>query len=129
VYTFPHDEDGIYDAEGRTADIGTKLHVIYAKEGRFSFGVAAVMLHHGTVEGRCCRTFDYFANNITTIMVEEKMIKDEIQRVISLKTGGQLVKKCSCLPDVLFEDGCITTMSDIADTTKGKFARHNKKPC
>jgi hypothetical protein len=49
LYTFPRDENGIYDAEGGIADVDTKLHVTYAKEGQFSFGVAAVMLHDGTV--------------------------------------------------------------------------------
>jgi hypothetical protein len=125
LYTFPLDEDGIYDAEGGIAEVDTKLHVKYAKEGRFNFGVAAVMLHDGTVGRRRCRTFDYSAKNLITITAEEKMKKDEIQWVRSLKTGGQWIVKRSRLPDVLFEKDCITAMTDIADTTKMKFARHS----
>jgi hypothetical protein len=102
VYTFPSDEDGIYYAGGGIADVDTKLHVSYAKKCRFSFGVAAVKLHDGTVEGRRCRTFDYSTKNIITIMAEEKMIKDEIQGVRSLKTGGQGAEKRSRLPGVFF---------------------------
>jgi hypothetical protein len=30
-------------------------------------------------------------------------------------------------PNFLFENDCITTMTDIADTTKTKFSRHNIK--
>jgi hypothetical protein len=67
----------------------TKLHVKYDKEGRFSFGVAAVKLLDGTVEGRRCRTFDYSAKNLITITAEEKMVREEIKRVKALGTGGQ----------------------------------------
>jgi hypothetical protein len=119
------DEDGMYYAQGGIADVDTKFHVKYTKEGRFSFGVDAVMLHDGTLEGRRCRTFDYSAKNLIIITAEEKMIRDEIQRVGSLKTGGQWIKKRSRLLDVLFEDDCITTMTDIAETTKAKYAKHN----
>jgi hypothetical protein len=45
----------------------------------------------------------------------------------SLKTGGKWVKKCFRLPAVLLEDDCITTMTDIAETTKAKIAKHNIK--
>jgi glutaredoxin-related protein len=45
----------------------------------------------------------------------------------SLKTGGQWVEKRSRLPDVLFENDCITIMTGIDDTPKTKFARHNIK--
>jgi hypothetical protein len=56
VYTFPRDNDGVYNKDGDLAKVDTKLHVKSAKEGRFSFGVAAVKLLDGTVEGRQCRT-------------------------------------------------------------------------
>jgi hypothetical protein len=75
VYSFPWDDDGLYDNEGSVADVETKLHVKYAKEGRLSFGVAAVELLDGTKEGGRCKTFDYSAKNIITITAEEKMIK------------------------------------------------------
>jgi hypothetical protein len=60
---FPRNEDEFFYEEGKIADADTKLHVEYAKEGRFSFGVAAVELHDGTMEGRRCKTFDYSAKN------------------------------------------------------------------
>jgi hypothetical protein len=47
-----------------------------------------------------------------------------MKRVRSLKTGGQWLEKRDNLPITLFEDGCITTMHDIAETTKTKFAKH-----
>jgi transposase len=124
VYSFPRDDDGLYDNEGSIADVETKLHVKYAKEGRFSFGVAAVALLDGTIEGRRCKTFDYSAKNLITITAEEKMIKEEIRRVRNLQTGGQWVVKKDRSPGTLWENDCITTMSNIADTTKAKFEAH-----
>jgi hypothetical protein len=43
------------------------------------------MFHDGTLEGRCCRKFYYSAKNLITIKAEEKMIRDEIQRVVVVK--------------------------------------------
>jgi hypothetical protein len=124
VYSFPRDEDRLYDNEGSIADVETKRHVKYAKEGRFSFGVAAVALLDGTIEGRHCKTFDYSAKNLITITAEDKMIKEEIRRVRNLQTGGQWVVKQDCAPGTLWENNCITTMDNIANTTKAKFAGH-----
>jgi hypothetical protein len=98
--------------------------VKYAKEGRFSFGVATVELINGTKEGRRCKTFDYSAKNLITITVEEKMIKEEIQRVGKLQTGGQWVAMQDRLPGTSWENDCITTMNNIVDTTNAKFAGH-----
>jgi hypothetical protein len=89
TYLFPRDEKVIFDIDGEVAKVDTKLHVKYAKEGCFSFGVVAVLLSDGTVEGQQCKTFDYSAKNLIMISAEEKMIKEEIQRVKTLKTGGQ----------------------------------------
>jgi hypothetical protein len=58
----------VYSKEGDLAKVETKLHVKYAKEGRFSFGVTTVKLLDGTVEGRRCRTFDYSAKNLVFFM-------------------------------------------------------------
>jgi hypothetical protein len=128
LYSFPRDKDGLYDNAGSIADVKTKLHMKYANEGQFSFGVAAVEFLDGTKERRRCKTFDYSANNLITITAEEKMIKEEIRRVIKLQTGGHWVVKQDCLPcripGNLWENDCITTMNNIADTTKAKFAGH-----
>jgi hypothetical protein len=97
VYSFPRNSGGVYDSEGDVDKVDTNLHVKYAKEGRFSFGVAAVKMHDGTVEGRRCRTFDYSAKNLITITGEEKMIRDEIKRVKTLATGGQWVQTTTAL--------------------------------
>jgi hypothetical protein len=70
VYSFPRDENGMYAKEGGIPDVDTKLHVKYAKEGRFSFGVASVELSDGTLEGRRCATFDYSAKNLITITAD-----------------------------------------------------------
>jgi hypothetical protein len=72
VYSFPRDENGMYAKEGGIPDVDTKLHVKYAKEGRFSFGVASVELSDGTLEGRRCARFDYSAKNLITITAEKK---------------------------------------------------------
>jgi hypothetical protein len=72
VYTFPRDNDVVYSRDGDIAKVETNLHVKYAKEGIFSFGVASVKLLDGTVEGRRCRIFDYSAKNLITITAEEK---------------------------------------------------------
>jgi hypothetical protein len=45
----------------------------------------------------------------------------------AFKTGGQWADNCSCLPAFLFENDCIAATTDIADTTKTKFARHTIK--
>jgi hypothetical protein len=68
VYTFPRDNDGVYNKDGDLAKVDTKLHVKYAKEGRFPFGVSAVKLLDGTVQGRRCRTFYYSAKNLVFFM-------------------------------------------------------------
>jgi hypothetical protein len=62
----------MYDKEGNIPDVETKLHVKYAKEGRFSFGVASVELSNGTLEARRCETFDYSAKNLITITAGKK---------------------------------------------------------
>jgi hypothetical protein len=72
VYSLPWNENGMYDKEGGIPDVEKKLHVKYAKEGRFSFGVALVELSNGTLEGRRCDTFDFSAKNLITINAEEK---------------------------------------------------------
>jgi hypothetical protein len=71
AYSFPRDEDGLYIKDGDIADVDTKLHEKYPKEGRLSFGVSAVELQDGTVEGRHTRTFDYSAKNLVTITAEK----------------------------------------------------------
>jgi hypothetical protein len=124
VYYFLRDAGGVYDSEGDAAKVDTKLHVKYAKEGRFSFGVAAVKMHDGTVEGRRCRTFDYSTKNLITITGEEKMIRDEIKRVKTLATGGQWVEKRQRLPGQLYENDNITEMDNIAETIRAKFEKH-----
>jgi hypothetical protein len=68
VYSFPRDADRVYNLEGGIAKVDKKLYVKYAKEGQFSFGVAAVNMHDGTVEGRRCRTFDYSGKNLDNFM-------------------------------------------------------------
>jgi hypothetical protein len=82
------DSYGVYNKEGDLEKVETKLHVKYAKEGRFSFGVATLKLLARFVEGRRCRTFDYSAKNLITIIAEEKMVREEIKRVHALETGG-----------------------------------------
>jgi hypothetical protein len=79
AYSFPRDKDGLYSKDGDITDVATKLHEKYPKEGRFSFGVAAVKLQDGTVEERRTRTFDYSAKNFVTIIAETNMIRDEIR--------------------------------------------------
>jgi hypothetical protein len=44
--------------------------------------------------------------------------------VRKLQTRGQWVVKQDCLPGTLWENYCITTMNNFADTTKAKFAGH-----
>jgi hypothetical protein len=61
----------MYDKEGNIPDVETKLHVKYAKEGRFSFGEALVELSNGTLEGHCCETFDYSAKNLITVTAKK----------------------------------------------------------
>jgi hypothetical protein len=106
------------------AKVDTKLHVKYAKVCQFSFGVAAVKLLDGTVEGRQCRTFDYSTKNRITITAEEKMVREEIKRVKALGTGGKRVETRNLLPGILYEDDSITTMDKISETTRAKFERH-----
>jgi hypothetical protein len=93
VYSFPRNENGMYDKEGNIPDVETKLHVKYAKEDSFFFGEASVELSNGALGGRRCETFDYSAKNLITVTTEEKVIKEEVKRVISLKTVGQWVEK------------------------------------
>jgi hypothetical protein len=124
AYSFPRDEDGLYSKDGDIADFATKLDEKYTREGRFSFGVTAVKLQDGTVEGRRTRTFDYSAKNLVTITAETNMIRDEIRRVRSLKSVGQWIEMRQSLPGVIFEEDDVTVMNDIADTRKGHFARH-----
>jgi hypothetical protein len=93
VYTFPKNEVGLYDKYGPIGDVDTKLHCKYTTEGRFCFGVSAVELSDGTIEGRRCETFDYPAKNLVTITTEEKMIAEEIKRVRGLKSDGKWVEK------------------------------------
>jgi hypothetical protein len=52
------------------------------------------------------------------------MIRDEIRRVKSLKSGGQWIEMRQRLTGVIFEEDDVTVMNDIADTRKGHFARH-----
>jgi hypothetical protein len=59
VYSFPRNENGMYEKEGGIPDVETKLNVKYAKQGRFSFGIASVELSNGTLDGSRCDTFDY----------------------------------------------------------------------
>jgi hypothetical protein len=70
LYSFPRDENGMYAKECGIPDVETKLHVKYAKEGRFSIGVALVELSNGTLEERRYETFDYSAKNLITITAE-----------------------------------------------------------
>jgi hypothetical protein len=67
VYSFPRNADRVYNSEGDVDRVDTKLHK-YAKEGKFSFGVSAVNMNDGNVEGRRCRTFDYSAKNLDNFM-------------------------------------------------------------
>jgi hypothetical protein len=66
--------------------VDTKLHCKYPKEGRFCFGVSAVELNDGRIEGRHCTPFDYSTKNLITITGEEKLIQEELKRVRALKT-------------------------------------------
>jgi hypothetical protein len=129
VYTFPRDNDGVYRKEGEIAKVDTKMHVNYAKEGRFNFGVAVVELLDGTVEGRRCRTFDYSAKNLITITAEEKMAREEIKRVNALGTGGQWVETRNRSPGILYEEDSITTIYKIAETTKANSSATALQPC
>jgi hypothetical protein len=52
------------------------------------------------------------------------MIREEIRRVRTLKSGGQRIETRQRLPGVLFEEDDTTVMNDIADARKGQFARH-----
>jgi hypothetical protein len=65
VVSFRWNEDALFDNEGKIADVDTKLQ-------RLSFGVAAVELIDGTVEGRRCKTFHYSVEHLLTITAEEK---------------------------------------------------------
>jgi hypothetical protein len=114
----------VYNKEGEIEKVDTKLHVKYAKQGRFSFGVATVKLLDRTVEGRRCRPFDYFAKNLITITSEEKMEREEIKMVKALGTEGQWMETRNRLPGILYEEDSITTIYKIAETTKAKSERH-----
>jgi hypothetical protein len=98
VYTFPKNETGLYYKDGGIGEVDKKLHFKYTKEGRFCFGVSAVELSNGTIDGRRCETFDYSAKKFITITAEEKMIAEEIKRVTGLKSDGQWVEKRIHLP-------------------------------
>jgi hypothetical protein len=124
VYTFPKNEVGLYDKHGRIGNVDTKLHCKYTKEGRFCFGVSAVELNDGTIEGRRCETFDYSAKIIITITAEEKMIAEEIKRVRGLKSDGKRVEKRIRLPGQLYESDIAMAMGSIAEKTATKLKRH-----
>jgi hypothetical protein len=109
-------------------DVATKLHEKYLKEGRLSFGVAAVELQDGTIQGLHTKTFDYSAKNLITITAEKNIIREEIRCVRPLKSGGQWIER-QRLPGVLFENDDITAMDDIDDTRKKHFARHEVDDC
>jgi hypothetical protein len=52
------------------------------------------------------------------------MLKEEIQRMRTLETGGQWVDKRTRLPGQLYENDDTTKMKNIAETTHAKFERH-----
>jgi hypothetical protein len=110
VYTFPKNEAGLYDKDGRIGNVDTKLHCKYTKEGRFCFGVSAVELIDGTIEGRRCETFDYSAKNLITTTGEDKMIAEEIKRVRGLKSDGQWVENRIRFPGQLYENDSVMAM-------------------
>jgi hypothetical protein len=124
VYTFPKNEAGLYDKDGRIGNVDTKLHCKYKKEGGFCVGVSAIELSDGTIEGRRCETFDYSAKNLITITAQKKMIAEEIKRMRGLKSDGQWVEKCIRLPGQLYENDSVTAMGNIAEKTANKPKRH-----
>jgi hypothetical protein len=124
VYTFPKNEAGLYDKDGRIGNVDTKLHCKYTKEGRFCFGVSAVELNDGTIEGRRCETFDYSAEIPITITAEGKMIAEEIKRVRGLKSDELWVEKCIRLPEKLYKNDSVMAMGNIAEKTATKLKRH-----
>jgi hypothetical protein len=124
VYTFPKNEAGLYDKDGRIGDVDTNLLCKYTKEGRFCFGVSDVELSDDTIEGRRCETFDYSAKNLITITAEEKMIAEKIKRVRGLKSDGQWIEKRILLPGQLYEHDSVMEMGNIAEKTANKLKRH-----
>jgi hypothetical protein len=124
VYTFPNNEVGLYDKYGPIGDFDTKLHCKYTMESRFCFGVSAVELSDGTIEGRHCETFDDPAKNLITITAEGEMIAEEIKRVRGLKSDGKWVEKCIRLPGQLYENDIVMEMGNIAEKTANKLKRH-----
>jgi hypothetical protein len=129
VFTFPKNEAGLYDKDGRIEDVDTNLHCKYKKEGRFCFAVSAVELSDGTIEGRRCETFDYSAKNLVTITAEEKMIAEEIKRVRGLKSDGQWVEKRIPLPGQLYENDSVMEMGNIAGKTANKLKNMESLQC
>lgn len=127
VYSFPRNEGGLYDKDGGIGDVDTKLHCKYPKEGRFCFGVSAVELNDGRIEGRRCATFDYSAKNLITITGEEKLIQEELKRVRALKTEGQWVDKRTRLPGLLFENDSVMVLDKIAEKTAERLSNHGIK--
>ena len=95
---FPRDENGRYcPASGQTplpvfAALGTKSAFKYAGQSRLCLGVAAVRLHDGSVVGRKSRVFDYTNRRLISLKEWHKRIKEEINRVRSLKTNGKRSK-------------------------------------
>jgi hypothetical protein len=122
-YYFPRYEYGLYNKGGKVAKAESKLHLKYAKEGRLSFGVDAFKLPHGTFEGRHCKPLtSYSAKNLITIAADEKMIRDKIRRVRSLKEGGVRIEKRLRLPVQIYEIESVSEMGNIADKMAEKLA-------
>jgi hypothetical protein len=127
VYSFPRNEGGLYDKDGGIGDVDTKLYCKYPEEGRFCFGVSAVELNDGIIEGCRCANFDYSPKNLITITGEEKLTKEELKRVRALKTEGQWVEKRTHLPGRLFENDSVMVLDKIAGKTAERLSKHGKK--
>jgi hypothetical protein len=127
VYTFPRNEGGLYEKDGVIGDVDTKLNCKYPKEGRFCYGVSAVELNDGTIEGHRCATFDYSAKNLITITGEVKLLKEELKRVRALKTEGQWVKKWTRLPGRFFENDSKMVLEKIAEKTAERLSNGIKR--
>jgi hypothetical protein len=127
VYSFPRNEGGLYDKDGGIGDVDTKLHCKYPKEGRFCFGVSAVELDDGRIEGRRCATFDYSTKNVITVMGGEKLIKEELKRAREVRTEVQWVETRTHLPGRLFENDSVMVLDKVAGKAAERLSKHGIK--
>lgn len=88
-FQFFKDDKGLYvndENDGVLDDHFTYLHEKYKAEGRFGLGGAAVLLADGREEGRRFKPFIYSGKWMASIKDFAKLMKEEMQRVQSLKT-------------------------------------------